>query len=802
MKRKFQPKSKNTKYISTKQHGGKVLVEDDEVYKDENGNILQSDSYSHDDDVMIDENGNHIEVNEGDGGHIVNAQSVASASYDQVKDGDRKNTNKEKVLKFNPKESNSLLQSSGLSWFNTRKHMSPSELITEAIDQTGKIYKKYDKDYANDTYGKNSKQANQLEIDKLPTEEDIYDIVFNAQEVKKKQSGLDFDKNTSQYGGSTYVEKPKKLNPLTQKQIDAKYNSREGRKWLTDSFVKEEYPEVTYITNKLSRPDGIPNYNSITGGIHIPSNSTDTYESDVIAELAHADQNRRMSDIGMINAAVKDVGKNILQGNLSPQQSTYEQRGTLENNAHSIIEPIIAKKYDTFDLRLQLPEYRDEFLKSKLSRKQYGGIPESYDGLNEFPDQPVIVPSGNITMEGIDYPVDAYDADTNEYLETMQPNQDYKFNSKRVLEIPKAQMGGGVDYTEDIPTPYKVKAGDSLSKIANAYGLTVEDLLKTNSDIANKNKIGVGDIINIQPVTIKAKRSLPVDRSAEIADINELPAETTGVENTNTIPTLDVAATNVAPNKTGDILNTAKDIASKINDVSVGKLDQSVGTFGIRELMRQNRSIDLPYRAVAPNRQYNYNEENVSPYLDEIDSAVNQQLQYVNQNSTQGQSILNNIMTGALERKRRVINQVNAQNLQRRGQIDNANVNLLNQQDLQQEKFNSDYIDGVQQTIARQDQAKLQQANYMDALVNNRARRNNMFALENIRNSNYKIDPLTGNINRIATQFNKPITQVDPLLGLSNEAVNDYFDYEGIDPVEEAKKPKAKYGMKFKKKGK
>lgn len=77
----------------------------------------------------------------------------------------------------------------------------------------------------------------------------------------------------------------------------------------------------------------------------------------------------------------------------------------------------------------------------KLIRNQYGGIPVSMDGLYEYENTPVIVPNGNITMEGIDYPVDAYNADTGEFLETMYPDEDYNFDANNVLEIPKGKFG-------------------------------------------------------------------------------------------------------------------------------------------------------------------------------------------------------------------------------------------------------------------------------------------------------------------------------------------------------------------------
>jgi LysM repeat protein len=56
-----------------------------------------------------------------------------------------------------------------------------------------------------------------------------------------------------------------------------------------------------------------------------------------------------------------------------------------------------------------------------------------------------------------------------------------------------------------IPTPaqvvYTVKSGDSLSGIAAAYGVTVEDILAANPSITDPNRIAPGDKIVIpQPL--------------------------------------------------------------------------------------------------------------------------------------------------------------------------------------------------------------------------------------------------------------------------------------------------------------
>jgi len=56
-----------------------------------------------------------------------------------------------------------------------------------------------------------------------------------------------------------------------------------------------------------------------------------------------------------------------------------------------------------------------------------------------------------------------------------------------------------------VPTPeqvvHVVKSGDSLSKIAAKYGVTVDDILAANPAITDPNKIAVGDKVVIpQPL--------------------------------------------------------------------------------------------------------------------------------------------------------------------------------------------------------------------------------------------------------------------------------------------------------------
>lgn len=80
----------------------------------------------------------------------------------------------------------------------------------------------------------------------------------------------------------------------------------------------------------------------------------------------------------------------------------------------------------------------------------------------------------------------------------------YNLHGQIADEVTRRLNGGVVD-----PTPtqtyieYKVKKGDSLSKIASQYGVTVDAILALNPSIKNRNLINVGQIIKV-PVAQKA----------------------------------------------------------------------------------------------------------------------------------------------------------------------------------------------------------------------------------------------------------------------------------------------------------
>lgn len=119
------------------------------------------------------------------------------------------------------------------------------------------------------------------------------------------------------------------------------------------------------------------------------------------------------------------------------------------------------------DFQQASPEQQQEFI-AQLQRNgqqemQHGGIPKSELGVHKYPNQPVIVPTrgtGSISMKNVPYEIAAYNNSTMEYLDLMQPNQEYQFDGvDDVLEIPVAQFGKGYIFDDKSGTYTDPKTG-------------------------------------------------------------------------------------------------------------------------------------------------------------------------------------------------------------------------------------------------------------------------------------------------------------------------------------------------------
>jgi len=220
----------------------KILAEQGEVFKTPDGQIqkISNNAPSHDDEMRINKFGIN-KVNKGDGGVEIDADSVLSDSYRQVENGNREHNVKEQIVKIKPIEGESIAGQLGLD-IRLKKAVSPSQLFLEIQKvkdkQVLKILGK-SKNFINNRESANSNNINRSQISALPTDEEIYDAIFDYVENKKDESGIDFEEEAqAQYGGEInsleddYFDNPLrnminkiKNTPLYQdwKKIDNQY---------------------------------------------------------------------------------------------------------------------------------------------------------------------------------------------------------------------------------------------------------------------------------------------------------------------------------------------------------------------------------------------------------------------------------------------------------------------------------------------------------------------------------------------------------------------------------------------------
>jgi hypothetical protein len=106
------------------------------------------------------------------------------------------------------------------------------------------------------------------------------------------------------------------------------------------------------------------------------------------------------------------------------------------------------------------------------SKKAGGPIPVSENGLYDYPNQDVIVPTsdGSITMEGIDTPVMATDLQTGDQVE-MQPGEDYQFEGNMILEQPSPKKPSPKQVQKDSKAVLSAKSAFDKNK-------TYQEILK------------------------------------------------------------------------------------------------------------------------------------------------------------------------------------------------------------------------------------------------------------------------------------------------------------------------------------
>lgn len=197
-----------------------VKAESKEVFQAPNGNIMKvnNNAPSHDDGILI--NGNKTSsASYNEGGVIIPANSVLSATHENRDSGDKSYTEADEAIKIKPKELDDYAKMLGFSKINNKKSVSPSkgfELLRNAkIKQADKYLKASDNnDPFIDKYSEASAKANLSLANTLPSDEDIYNLMFDVQETKKNYLNV----RKAQLGGAINTGLNIKENGYTYKR--------------------------------------------------------------------------------------------------------------------------------------------------------------------------------------------------------------------------------------------------------------------------------------------------------------------------------------------------------------------------------------------------------------------------------------------------------------------------------------------------------------------------------------------------------------------------------------------------------
>jgi hypothetical protein len=250
-------------------------------------------------------------------------------------------------------------------------------------------------------------------------------------------------------------------NPFATKNILGRYQGLMdlGKKYGFPKVHPKDPNSVFSIASKLSEPDDFyllgprANYNPFTKTIQGESSG------DWVSELAHHVQFKNNPISTGFKFLTNDVPAYI------SGKSPYETPGTMEHEAHSIIEPKLEEEIET-----SKRNYRQLPYIQKLTEQFYGPI-ENYQNGGEMryyqegldfkpktiskngskiikddrgqwahPGKVTQIGSNQITMQGVPYPVLGI-SDTGD-IQMMYPNQEYNYDGSSVTEYPMMAQGG------------------------------------------------------------------------------------------------------------------------------------------------------------------------------------------------------------------------------------------------------------------------------------------------------------------------------------------------------------------------
>lgn len=435
-------------------------------------------------------------------------------------------------------------------------------------------------------------------------------------------------------GGTDYVVPNDKLQEHSYKQgrsrewnLNNAYNYKTGHKMSEDFKSKSSIPSVRPENIDASQDAlnlflGVPQRkNSWVPSDFRPSKSNDTNskyykfrdEGEIINDLFKYSN----SDFIKSNEQ-KRLVKNSHVGQAALRNFTYskgqDDKGNYvsyyDKNDYGNILDLVGEPFDIYG-RI----YYDPKTGQPIKKQQGGYSTQGYKKNSPDKNNPYnVIPSSNITMQGVDHPV--LGIDSAGFKQLMMPGEDYKFSSNPVLEIPVRQKGGNVAESTKtkifVPKHFEPKFGsnDSLNQIENylptdnrSRSEKVLDRSKTVNSILTKAS-AIGELFPATriPATVLG---LILGMDAVVNDVkagnrDELPLDIAGM-----LPGVPLSSSMRLPAKQAAKVLRAKMMFNTPKIIgTVGDLTDNGKDFGLNTIKQQGGEIKKFYNNYLNSPKY------------------------------------------------------------------------------------------------------------------------------------------------------------------------------------------------------
>lgn len=319
--------------------------------------------------------------------------------------------------------------------------------------------------------------------------------------------------------------------------------------------------------------------------------------------------------------------------------------------------------------------------KSHDKKRQTGGIPTNKNGYYELnPNENPIarIPSGRITMKGINYPIQAIGGTTGKDYGMMQPDEEYNFPyEKSMYEIPKAQTGNKL-LNEVV---VKGKKNRKSSKFFRP-DYTEEELDQQKRE---KSNYETPELIT----NSKTFKQIPVN-NVQLPLVKPLDLKFRHTSSTS------------EPN----------------NGISLDYNNESEARAIAFKHLKNNSTL-APFRKTVNLENPELIQESIDPYLNNMKEQRNAMLQQVNPNTTAGQALLSQMHSQNLSQENDVIGQVSGRNRQLQNQYNNQAIETRNKNKLLNLTNDSNYYDDIAQLQSQKDDNDI---GYMNEIANYKAK--------------------------------------------------------------------------------